>query len=213
MRATREKTKMAASSDRKNRRAPAKKKLPTEPWRKEKRSEEWRRTSVWKWTRKAAMRACEGREKAASEQKGGAQRGERPPLFTFSLPFQHHFLTSDGVLVRLADPTPQRVVALHDLRPLGLRGLAAVRGQAVGEQAADGDRLLIPIVRQAQAAGADVPHRRPAQDAHDLGRRPAVVRYGQDVGHVRGQAAQAGRDRVDGRAAGEDGQAGWGVAR
>jgi hypothetical protein len=65
---------------------------------------------------------------------------------------------------------------------LGLRG---VDRQPVAEQRLDGERLGGALVRQAQAARADVAHSGPAQHTHDLRGAAAVVGDGDHVGHPR----------------------------
>mmetsp|Transcript_17474 Transcript_17474/g.44703 ORF Transcript_17474/g.44703 Transcript_17474/m.44703 type:complete len:303 (-) Transcript_17474:768-1676(-) len=82
---------------------------------------------------------------------------------------------ADGVLVGVAHVLPQRVLALHNVRPLAL-GLARISGvQPVAQQPLDGERLGVTAVREAQAARADVAHRRAAQHTHDLCGAAAVV--------------------------------------
>jgi hypothetical protein len=52
--------------------------------------------------------------------------------------------------------------------------------------------LLVGVVRDAQAAGADVADSGAADHAHNLGRAAAVVAHRQHMAHARGQLAQPG---------------------
>lgn len=67
--------------------------------------------------------------------------------------------------------------------PLGLGGLVVVRAEAVAEQRLHRAGLRRVVVSEAQAAAADVPDGRTAENPNNLRRRAAVVRHGQDMRH------------------------------
>lgn len=69
------------------------------------------------------------------------------------------------------------------------RRMASSQGLA-GAGGGAGD-LLVAVVRQAQAAGPDVPHGGPPQHPHHLRRAAAVVAHRQHVGHPRRERPQA----------------------
>ena len=98
---------------------------------------------------------------------------------------------ADDVFVGVGDAAPQRVRAVHHAIPLGPRGARVGGVQPVAQEGGDGRGFRVGHVRQPQAARPDVADRGAAQHAHDFGGRPAIVRDGQDVSHVGGEAGEA----------------------